>query len=317
VSGDLTLRPAGDEAAEFAAAVVSKAMPHHPVKASELLQIRGILGQMGELRWFVIEHGGQPVGWVQVSLAREAPEGQGELFVFLPETGVEGVEAAWALGEREARELGVRIAKTEVWEDETAALEALQRRGWERKRKERFWRLDLAAHRERMQTLHAEAGRRLEARGIRIVSAAELGQEAVYPALYEINQATEEDIPRSLPRTPEPYEAWLGWMQPPGSLPERVWVALSDGRPVGYSYLDYGGAIVSTGYTGVLRSHRGRGVARALKLRTVVQAVELGVEAVETDNDSENAPILHLNEELGYSEILCQIQFHKPLAVPV
>jgi len=87
-------------------------------------------------------------------------------------------------------------------------------------------------------------------------------------------------------------------------------------RPVGMSYLDHRAALVTTGYTGVLREARGRGVARLLKLETLVQAADNGVEAVETDNDSENAPILHLNEELGYREITGQVQLHKALRRP-
>ena len=33
-----------------------------------------------------------------------------------------------------------------------------------------------------------------------------------------------------------------------------------------------------------------------------------------TDNDSENAPILHLNEELGYDEIPGKLAFHRQLS---
>ena len=78
-------------------------------------------------------------------------------------------------------------------------------------------------------------------------------------------------------------------------------------------HLAYRVSIVETGYTGVLREHRGKGVARALKLATLEQALELGATAVETDNDSENAPILHLNEELGYREIPGKLEFHRAL----
>ena len=45
------------------------------------------------------------------------------------------------------------------------------------------------------------------------------------------------------------------------------------------------------------------GVARALKLETVMQAIALGTAHVRTENDGENAPILHLNEEMGYVRI--------------
>jgi hypothetical protein len=44
-----------------------------------------------------------------------------------------------------------------------------------------------------------------------------------------------------------------------------------------------------------------------------MQAIALGVTAVETDNDSENAPILHINEELGYKEMPGKLEFHRKL----
>lgn len=58
---------------------------------------------------------------------------------------------------------------------------------------------------------------------------------------------------------------------------------------------------VWTGYTCCHPDHRGRGLARAVKLQSLAQAIDLGVPAVFTDNDSQNAPILHINEELGYA----------------
>jgi RimJ/RimL family protein N-acetyltransferase len=58
--------------------------------------------------------------------------------------------------------------------------------------------------------------------------------------------------------------------------------------------------LVFTGYTCADPDFRGRGIARAVKLQTLGQAVELGVPTVHTTNDSENAPMLHINEMLGY-----------------
>jgi hypothetical protein len=58
--------------------------------------------------------------------------------------------------------------------------------------------------------------------------------------------------------------------------------------------------VVVTDWTGTARSVRGRGVARALKCETVMQAIALGVDRVRTDNDGQNAPILHINESMGY-----------------
>jgi hypothetical protein len=54
------------------------------------------------------------------------------------------------------------------------------------------------------------------------------------------------------------------------------------------------------------RLHRCRqGISRprsrtCLKLETIGQAIELGIQLVKTDNDVENLAILHINESLGY-----------------
>jgi hypothetical protein len=69
---------------------------------------------------------------------------------------------------------------------------------------------------------------------------------------------------------------------------------------------------VETDWTGTARKVRGRGVARALKCETVMQAISFGVKTVRTDNDGENAPILHLNASMGYTRLKDQIQLMKP-----
>ncbi|HEY8816762.1 MAG TPA: hypothetical protein VIP57_16895, partial [Candidatus Dormibacteraeota bacterium] len=58
-------------------------------------------------------------------------------------------------------------------------------------------------------------------------------------------------------------------------------------------------------------AYRGRGLARGIKLQTLAQAAKLGIPAVLTDNDSENAPMLHINETLGYDERRGFISFVK------
>jgi GNAT superfamily N-acetyltransferase len=309
----LTARPLAPDDVAFAVAAVSAAQPHHPWSEEELRLYWRTSEDMGRIRKLVLEDAGRAAGWVAATLSDEAPEGEGRVAVFLPGAGADQLDQAWAIAEEAARELGVRLGRASPWEDDAPALEALRRRGWELKRKERFWRLDLAGRAERLRELRAEARRRVEAAGLRIATAAELGGEAVYPDLYRVDDVTSADIPRDLPHVTMPYDTWLAWMRPPAVVPERVWVALSGDRPVGVSYLDYAATPVSTAYTGVLREHRGAGIARALKLETIVQAVELGIPAVETDNDSANAPILHLNEELGYREIPGQVKLHKQL----
>jgi GNAT superfamily N-acetyltransferase len=313
---ELTFRPASDEDLPFAVATIAADTPHHALSAGELVLIRDNISAEGAIRWFVAELGGRPVGWaVALMVTRDAAAGRGRARLYLPGAGADLWEAGWALAEDALRLLGARLASTMVWEDRAEVLESLRRRGWERKRRERYWRLDLCARRDRVLELRAAAGPRVEAHGVRLATAADLGGEAAaYPGLHQVALATEVDIPRSLPFTPDTYEVWLRWMRPPRVRADRVWVALADGRPVGYSFLAFNDHTVNTGYTGVLREYRGRGIARALKLETLAQAIELGVAAVGTDNDSENAPILHLNEALGYDEVPGQIDLHKDLA---
>jgi GNAT superfamily N-acetyltransferase len=52
--------------------------------------------------------------------------------------------------------------------------------------------------------------------------------------------------------------------------------------------------------TAVLRAWRGRGIAAALKRATIRWAVENGVEALQTGNDTDNGPMRAVNARLGY-----------------
>jgi len=48
-----------------------------------------------------------------------------------------------------------------------------------------------------------------------------------------------------------------------------------------------------------------------VKLESLAQAVELGVPRIGTDNDSENAPMLHINQRLGYEPRPGFVEHHK------
>ncbi len=55
--------------------------------------------------------------------------------------------------------------------------------------------------------------------------------------------------------------------------------------------------------TAVRRAYRGRGIAMALKRATIAWAVEHGLEALDTGNDEENAPMRAVNLALGYKPV--------------
>jgi GNAT superfamily N-acetyltransferase len=306
-------RPATHEDVEFAAAVASTAEPNRPQVPEELLKKWTSTEKGSEVRRFIVQEEGVDRCWLSLVQPRNVGGLTTYLNLLIPAADKHLVPAAVAFGELQARDMGASTLICEVGEDQEHAVEWLSSEGWTQERRKRFWRLDLSAKAERIRELRSAAKRKVETTGVVIRTAANLGGESFLPRLLPVSHATVADIPMSVKYVPEPYEEWVVWMQPPAVLPERIWVAILHGEPIGYSYLAYRPSLVETGFTGVLREHRGKGLARALKLETLFQAIELGVTAVETDNDSENAPILHINEELGYDEMPGRLEFHRNL----
>jgi GNAT superfamily N-acetyltransferase len=66
--------------------------------------------------------------------------------------------------------------------------------------------------------------------------------------------------------------------------------------------------------TAVGRRWRGRGVATALKSATIAWAIDHGLQALETGNDEDNAPMRAVNARLGYRPIPDMLTFRGPLA---
>ena len=67
--------------------------------------------------------------------------------------------------------------------------------------------------------------------------------------------------------------------------------------------------------TAVKRSHRGRGIALALKRATIHWSIENGLIALETGNDETNAPMRAVNARLGYQPLPDLIEYSGPLPV--
>ncbi len=70
-------------------------------------------------------------------------------------------------------------------------------------------------------------------------------------------------------------------------------------------------------YTGVDRAYRGRGVARALKLRTIQWARQNNVDFIYTGNDIANQRMLAINVQLGYEPLPGWVEVVKELARPM
>ena len=123
-----------------------------------------------------------------------------------------------------------------------------------------------------------------------------------------------------------PHEPHVDWEDPPiatflksifegpSVLLDSYFVALDGEHIVGLSYLvrrPDGDAEV--GDTGVLHSHRRRGIARTLKRMVTRYAAERGIQRVHTDNRADNTGMLAINRELGFVPGELVVIFEKAL----
>lgn len=148
-------------------------------------------------------------------------------------------------------------------------------------------------------------GERMAALGVTIKTVAELDtdDDAFMRELHAGIMEMLADIPRSEEAfESQPYDVWrVNFLKSPGSSAEAYWIALHDGHPVGMANLqDSGGQGVLNGLTGVVRTHRHKGIARALKLKTIEWSRARGFPHIDTANDAANAAMLSINLPLGY-----------------
>ena len=104
------------------------------------------------------------------------------------------------------------------------------------------------------------------------------------------------DIPAA-----EPFESsFEGWRNEIAGAP-LVLVAREGGRVVGYAGLEHRtGDVLGHELTAVARSHRRRGIARALKQAQIAWAADRGFRRLITSTHLVNEPTRRLNESLGY-----------------
>jgi RimJ/RimL family protein N-acetyltransferase len=200
-------------------------------------------------------------------------------------------------------------------EDESAIVAALTAAGYRLDTTAKVWELDLRKNRDRLLALADASRAAMAAQGIRLIPLSEHAAADPLRELYEAHGDSRLDMPRSHEIMPVSYEAFRGWHGGPDHRADRTWIALDGDRIVGMSFLRFppAGGRVWTGFTGTVRSYRGRGIARAVKMETLAQAIELGVGSVRTDNDERNAPMLHINEELGYTRLPAFADYEKDL----
>jgi mycothiol synthase len=106
------------------------------------------------------------------------------------------------------------------------------------------------------------------------------------------------------------------WLRDEATLPAGSFVALVDGRVVGYAGLiAWNGdpTLAENGLTAVDRSWRGRGLATALKQRQLAWAAANGIREIVTWTQQGNEAMQHVNHRLGYISRSISRTLHREL----
>jgi hypothetical protein len=146
----------------------------------------------------------------------------------------------------------------------------------------------------------------VEATGIRFFTLADMEMTLENQQnLYELHRTCAADNPA--------YEGWgfpnfstfcRTTFDSPRYLPDAHFIAADGEHWIGLASLDYYAEqrAMHNGFTGVLRAYRGRHLALALKLLSISVAQRYHIDYLYTNNDSTNAPMLAINQRLGYHE---------------
>ncbi len=214
----------------------------------------------------------------------------------------------WA--EASAQSRGAISVRTEAKSDDSATVSFLDRRSYEDR--QRNWESRLAIAGFDRSTFAPEA-KRVAEDGITIatlggllVGAGTERRDAILAEYCALDTAATQDTPSLDPITPQPFETWRGYViDGPEALPHATFLAVDRGSMVGMSALYRALAmpgVLTQGFTAVARTHRGRGIAQALKLRTVDYAGTHGYREIRTWNNSRNVPMLRINEAMGFAK---------------
>jgi|SRR5579859_2857907 len=157
----------------------------------------------------------------------------------------------------------------------------------------------------------------VEAQGIQLRTWADLGFDdpQVRRRIYENWLAIREDvpIPPNDQRIETTFEMWWTRSARPDLLPAGYFVAMAGDQYVGMTNLwrSPEAGELRTGITGVLRDYRRRGIAQALKVRSLEFARAAGYRCVVTENETNNRGMIAINDLLGFVKRPAYIHYLK------
>jgi RimJ/RimL family protein N-acetyltransferase len=317
---DLDLRPAEIDDARKVADLETERDPSEAADPARRLHWWRMTDELEKGMRQVAERDGKAIAYTSASHERWEPEQKhfGTIRTLLsPDIWNEGAYGHLVkVAEDWLREEGAVTSVARIREDFARDLRAAQRLGYREMRRMRMSELDLTEHREKLLAAREECRRNMREQGVQMVLLSDDPDPDKLRKLYRMVIESEKDIPTTVPWRELNFEEWkIFWFSNPVIRDDWFWVAREGDAVIGTSVLDIPveRGLPWTAYTGTSRSVRGRGIARALKYESICQALEFGYERVRTTNDSDNPPILRINEEMGYRLIAPLVELHREL----
>jgi mycothiol synthase len=305
----LDIRPFEETDADYAAhvAIHNAIWPGEPTTVEEVQHWNSTRDPAYELHSFQVERNGKVVGtcvWLDPWWAARPGKYYIEISIH-PDYQRQGIGSgvyAFLMAQLAQQDPVPVIVDSQAREDRARAVRFLEDRGFERVMRVPRSELEILTFDfERFDV----ALQRVEERGIRIASIAELRDEDPdwQRKLWDLEWELVQDVPSPDPLTRIPFDIWVGrHLGTPTFLPEAQVVAIDGVDWVGLSTLwkSLGDPKrLRTGFTGVARSHRRQGIATAMKVEAVRFARAYGAVVIDTDNE-ENNPMYQLNLKLGF-----------------
>ena len=136
--------------------------------------------------------------------------------------------------------------------------------------------------------------------------------------LYALAMPINRDMPTrdTQDYTDPPFEEWKKRFLRPQWTPELQIIAAKDGEWVGLTKIGVSPEKPRLGHTwstGVLKEHRGQGLATAMKVAVLQKAKARGILVVSTDNHEDNGPMLAINRKLGFQADPAWVSYNKEL----
>ncbi len=296
-----TVRRAGPADLSAVCAIWNAIWPNRSTDVEEMERgDRTLPEPMRELRWLA-ESNGVPAGMAWAFRpAGHFHEGKWIVEVAVdPAFRGQGIGAdLYRVAHQHVAEQGILHLSSQVQEGDEIAIGFAERRGFRELNRTFLSELDLAT-----VDPAALAQRVQQAAGYRFASMADLDSPEFRHRFHELFEVVRKDVPRPEPPVRMEFSFFEEQvLEEPNFLWQESQVALYGEDLVGFTGV-YRGARegwIDQWTTGVLREHRGKGVAFGLKAACALQILNSGFRAISTDNSSENVAMLAINEKMGF-----------------